>query len=91
MGTRMPRISAILVSRFLLHLQATYLRALGARSEQTSTASCVDSIVFERVIGSLAAPIAPINILGSQEGVDEGDSLETAGDEGPFPERMARE
>ena len=87
----MPRISAILVSRFLLHLQSTYLRALGSHSEQTSTASHFDSIIFERVIGSLAAPVAPLYILGGQEGANRGDRLETAKDEEQFPEWVAGE
>ncbi|TBU40746.1 hypothetical protein BD309DRAFT_869679, partial [Dichomitus squalens] len=49
-------LSAILVSRFLLHLQAASLRSVGSiPSSQALSLSLNSSLVFERVVGSLAS------------------------------------
>ncbi|PIL24602.1 hypothetical protein GSI_12486 [Ganoderma sinense ZZ0214-1] len=50
-------VSAILVSRFLLHLQSANLRTMGQGSSQ-SLDIAVGSVIFERVMGSLGAQIS---------------------------------
>ncbi|TBU36945.1 hypothetical protein BD309DRAFT_877374, partial [Dichomitus squalens] len=68
-------ISAILLSRFLLHLQSASLRAVGSlSSSQASSAPDPDrSITFERVVGSLSASITADDYNVEQE-VDAGKS-----------------
>ncbi|EJF58091.1 hypothetical protein DICSQDRAFT_139714 [Dichomitus squalens LYAD-421 SS1] len=55
-GDFTPSITAILISRFLLHLQSASIGAMGAGASQALT-SHNSSVVFERAIGSLAASI----------------------------------
>ena len=53
------RISATLVSRFLLHLQSASLRAVGYTASWQASSTALDhSLVFERVVGSLGASIS---------------------------------
>ncbi|TBU34165.1 hypothetical protein BD311DRAFT_747263 [Dichomitus squalens] len=73
-------ISAILISRFLLHLQSANLRAVGEGSSQDLATSLHGSIVFERVVGSLGASLSPDDFLGrdgleleSEENIDHED------------------
>ena len=44
------RLTSILISRFLINLQAADQKSTGMAS---STGSRVDSVIFERVVGSL--------------------------------------
>ncbi|TBU52432.1 hypothetical protein BD310DRAFT_832189 [Dichomitus squalens] len=68
-------LSAILVSRFLLHLQSASLRAVGTiPSSQISSLHFDRSLVFERVIGSLGASIAAEDYLVEDYG--DGDNVE---------------
>ncbi|TBU60060.1 hypothetical protein BD310DRAFT_923811 [Dichomitus squalens] len=70
-------LSAILVSRFLLHLQSASLRAVGSiPSSQISSLHFDRSLVFERVVGSLGASIAPADYLNEDHG--DGDDGESA-------------
>ncbi|TBU52353.1 hypothetical protein BD310DRAFT_832408, partial [Dichomitus squalens] len=70
-------ISAILVSRFLLHLQAASLRAVGSiPSSQVSSLHLDCSLVFERLVGSLGASIVAEDYL--VEDYDNGDDVERA-------------
>ncbi|TBU52338.1 hypothetical protein BD310DRAFT_832390, partial [Dichomitus squalens] len=70
-------LSAILVSRFLLHLQSASLRAMGSLpSSQMSSLHPDRSLVFERVVGSLGASIAAEDYL--EEDYDYGDDGERA-------------
>ncbi|TBU37723.1 hypothetical protein BD309DRAFT_904714 [Dichomitus squalens] len=67
-------LSAILVSRFLLHLQSASLRAVGSiPSSQISSLHLDRSLVFERVVGSLGASITPEDYL--KEDYGEGDDV----------------
>ena len=59
MCNRVPRLTALLLSRFLLNLQSASLRAIGSISpSQVSSVGLDHSLVFERVVGSLGASIA---------------------------------
>ncbi|TBU39369.1 hypothetical protein BD309DRAFT_1012023 [Dichomitus squalens] len=70
-------LSAILVSRFLLHLQSASLRAVGSiPSSQFSSLHLDRSLVFERVIGSLGASITAEDYL--KEDYSDGDNVERA-------------
>ena len=68
------RLTSILISRFLLNLQAADQKSTGMVS---STGSQVESAIFERVIGSLGSNIefgADIDVDGiEEEGVRAGD------------------
>ncbi|KAI1791802.1 hypothetical protein LXA43DRAFT_1009216 [Ganoderma leucocontextum] len=81
-------LSAILISRFMLHLQHANLRTTGMASSQEPTASNVGSLMFERAFGSLGASISPDDYFAT-EGGDDDDSVEeslpvegVAGEEG---------
>ncbi|TBU23300.1 hypothetical protein BD311DRAFT_674265 [Dichomitus squalens] len=72
-------LSAILVSRFLLRLQSASLRAARVGSIPSSQVSSLHldrSLVFERVVGSLGASIAPEDYLKEDHG--DGDDGERA-------------
>ncbi|TBU52425.1 hypothetical protein BD310DRAFT_998025, partial [Dichomitus squalens] len=70
-------LSALLESRFFLHLQSASLQAVGSiPSSQNSSLHLDRSLVFERVVGSLAASIAPENYY--REDFDDGDYVERA-------------
>ncbi|TBU22461.1 hypothetical protein BD311DRAFT_676052, partial [Dichomitus squalens] len=56
-------VSSMLLSRFLLHLQAANLRAVNGGSSQASTAAYDGSIFFERVVGSMGASISSDDFL----------------------------
>ena len=61
------RLTSILISRFLLNLQATEQKSTGMVS---STGSQVESAIFERVIGSLGSEIefgADVDVNGMEE------------------------
>ncbi|TBU42642.1 monooxygenase [Dichomitus squalens] len=60
-------MTAILVQRFLLHLQSAEREALDITSSQNGSRS--SSIVFDQVIGSLGLSLAPESFLG--ESVEE--------------------
>ncbi|KAM5536607.1 hypothetical protein V8D89_009702 [Ganoderma adspersum] len=51
-------LSSILMSRFMLHLQAAHCRATGLDSSQYSTAKR-SSLIFERTIGSMGSCLPP--------------------------------
>ena len=59
-------ITAILVQRFLIHLQAANHRTLGLDSSQMGV-QWSSSLVFDRAIGSLGASILPEDFLGPSE------------------------
>ncbi|TBU60035.1 hypothetical protein BD310DRAFT_848350 [Dichomitus squalens] len=70
-------LSAILVSRFLLHLQSASLRAVGSvPSSQILSLHLDRSLVFERVVGSLGASMATQDYLNEDHG--DGDDRERA-------------
>ncbi|TBU38675.1 hypothetical protein BD309DRAFT_1022685 [Dichomitus squalens] len=76
-------LSAVLISRFLLHLQSVNLRALDFGSSRALTPSHSSSIVFDRVAGSLGASLAPSDYFGPEDGsvedgVDGGQDVESA-------------
>ncbi|TBU22619.1 hypothetical protein BD311DRAFT_675720 [Dichomitus squalens] len=61
-------LSAVLVSRFLLHLQSASLRAVGSVASSQALSAYFDGFTsFERVAGSLGASIRPEDYL-AQEG-----------------------
>ncbi|TBU60039.1 hypothetical protein BD310DRAFT_1006898, partial [Dichomitus squalens] len=65
-------LSAILVSRFLLHLQSASLRAVGSiPSSQISSLHLNRSLVLERVVGSLGASITAEDYLKEDHGDDD--------------------
>ncbi|TBU21648.1 hypothetical protein BD311DRAFT_677895, partial [Dichomitus squalens] len=75
-------LSAILVSRFLLHLQSASLRAVGSiPSSQISSLHLDRSLVFERVVGSLGASISAEDYL--KEDYGDGDDEERADEPTP--------
>ena len=69
------RLTSLLISRFLLNLQAVDQKSTGMVS---STGSQVESAIFQRVIGSLGCEIGfgvDINVDGiDEDGVRVGDS-----------------
>ncbi|KAM5541388.1 hypothetical protein V8D89_004942 [Ganoderma adspersum] len=68
MTTFTEPITAILVQRFIFHLQAANHRTLGLDSSQMGTAAqWSSSLTFNRIIGSLGASIPPENFLGLLE------------------------
>ncbi|TBU21405.1 hypothetical protein BD311DRAFT_734448 [Dichomitus squalens] len=70
-------LSAILVSRFLLHLQSASLRAVSSiPSSQISSLHLHRSLVFERIVGSLGASITVEDYL--IDDYDDGDDGERA-------------
>ncbi|TBU51717.1 hypothetical protein BD310DRAFT_1003631 [Dichomitus squalens] len=73
-------LSAILVSRLLLHLQSASLRAVGSiPSSHISSLHLNRSLVFERVVGSLGASIVAEDYL--KEDYGGGDDGERADEE----------
>ncbi|TBU36149.1 hypothetical protein BD309DRAFT_995694 [Dichomitus squalens] len=67
-------LSAVLISRFLLHLQTASLRAVGSiPSSQISSLHLDRSLVFERVVGSLGASIAAEDFLKEDYDGDDGE------------------
>ncbi|TBU47595.1 hypothetical protein BD309DRAFT_951589 [Dichomitus squalens] len=64
-------VTALLISRFLLHLQEASLRAVGMASSQALTTSDTGSVIFERVVGSLGASIAPDEYPWQGDDVDD--------------------
>ena len=69
------RIASILISRFLLHLQAANQRAVrgGFSGSISLPAQGQDSLVFERVIGPFSAHIEPGDII---DGIDNFNELD---------------
>ena len=62
------RLTAVLISRFLLHLQSASLRAVNCvSSSQASSTHTDQSIIFERVLGSLGASIASDDYLEEEQ------------------------
>ncbi|TBU36047.1 hypothetical protein BD309DRAFT_72731 [Dichomitus squalens] len=62
-------LTAVLISRFLLHLQSASLRAAGSMaSSQVSSMDLNNSVIFERVIGSLAASITMDDYIRQEDG-----------------------
>ena len=72
-------MSTVLVSRFLLHLQAANSRAIDMASSLAMTTTNASSLIFDRAIGSLAARITPDQYFGTDEEGDFDDSEETDG------------
>ena len=87
------RLTAILVSRFLIDLQVANQRSLGhddssAESGLNSGASGqTDSIVFNRVIGSLISSIGPVGIRSEFEEEAEAHEPADISTSGPDGER----
>ena len=70
---RTARLSAVLVSRFLLHLQSASLRAVGSLPSVQASSAYVDrSLIFERVVGSLNTSLTPDDFLEQEWEWDEG-------------------
>ncbi|KAM5531470.1 hypothetical protein V8D89_014860 [Ganoderma adspersum] len=59
-------LSAILVSRFMLHLQSANARSMGLTSSQDLTAINDTSLLFDGFVGSLGAAISPDNYFGTK-------------------------
>ncbi|TBU34123.1 hypothetical protein BD311DRAFT_683366 [Dichomitus squalens] len=68
-------LSAVLVSRFLLHLQSANLRAVGMASSQALTASRDSTIVFDRVVGSLGASVVLDDYHGQEGDWEDSDDV----------------
>ena len=69
------RITSILISRFLLNLQAAEHTSTGMVSS-TDSGSQVESVIFQRVIGSLGGKIefgADVDVDGIEDGARAGD------------------
>ena len=64
--TRPGRMTAILISRFLIRLQTA-----NRTSCQETLSESVDTIVFQRVVGSIGASIGPKHFGASSEHADE--------------------
>ena len=69
-------LSAILVSRFMLHLQSANARSTGLTSSQDLTAVNDTSLLFDRFVGSLGAAISPDNYFGTKGDHDRDDTRE---------------
>ena len=73
------------MSRFILRLQSANISAVGSTTSTQNLSSVGGSVVFERVVGSLGAPISPDDYV--REGEDdwnEGGEGEPQGEvEGP--------
>ena len=73
------------MSRFILRLQSANLTAISSTMSSQNLSSAGGSVVFERVVGSLGAPISPSDYV--REGEDdwnEGEQEEHQGEvEGP--------
>ena len=71
------RITSILVSRFLLHLQGASQKAeQGGDSISTRDGLTEDSLRFASIVGSLGANIGPCEFTGAIEEVEEDCSLD---------------
>ena len=80
-------MSTTLVSRFLLDLQAANRNALDAASQNSTKMADTDTLVFERVIGSLASSLP----VGHRSRDEPGDDSEDELTEDPHaPEAEAR-
>lgn len=85
-----PRLTAIIMSRFMLHLQQAKSRTTGINSSQElgtdSTALAGNSVMFERVFGSFGASISPEDFFatGGDEACDDKE-------ERPFVDRVTGE
>ena len=76
----MRRLSAVLISRFLLHLQSASLRAAGSMpSFHASTTYLDDEMFSERVVGSLGAFITFEDFVDQDGGSDGTDSADGEG------------
>ncbi|TBU31036.1 hypothetical protein BD311DRAFT_825694, partial [Dichomitus squalens] len=63
------QLTAVLISRFLLHLQSASLRAAGSMaSSQVSSMDLNNSVILGRMIGSLGASITMDDYIGQQDG-----------------------
>ncbi|TBU28823.1 hypothetical protein BD309DRAFT_861308 [Dichomitus squalens] len=67
-------MTTILISRFLFHLQAADRASLDMDSSdsheglpETSSRTNISSVVFDRIVGSLSADIAPEDLLGTAD------------------------
>ncbi|TBU34146.1 hypothetical protein BD311DRAFT_651137, partial [Dichomitus squalens] len=82
-------LSAILISRFLLHLQGANLRAIGGGSSHAFATTHNTSIIFNRVAGSIGAPIDADDYFSqdvdpqdaSSDGMNRDEELETKQEE----------
>ena len=75
------RISSVLISRFLLHLQAASQKAVhGGFSESIPATAEQDSLVFARVIGSLGEHIDPENFITQVDGGEEEEQEQEGGE-----------
>ncbi|TBU47615.1 hypothetical protein BD309DRAFT_987966 [Dichomitus squalens] len=70
-------LSAILISRFLLHLQGANLRAIGGGSSHAFATTHNTSIIFNRVAGSIGAPIDADDYFSQDRGTTENEGKET--------------
>lgn len=71
------RIPCLLISQFLLELQAADSRAYAGGSQFSSANSNVSSVIFDRVVGSIGrASLTPADEEDDVGAADEGDSGE---------------
>ncbi|TBU52127.1 hypothetical protein BD310DRAFT_259673 [Dichomitus squalens] len=69
-------LSATLVSRFLLHIQSASLRAVGSTySLQFTYMHPANSLIYERVVGSLGASISANDHLNQDGGLSTDDNM----------------
>ncbi|TBU22632.1 hypothetical protein BD311DRAFT_732619 [Dichomitus squalens] len=69
-------LSATLVSRFLLHIQSASLRAVGSTSSlQFTYMHPANSLIYERVVGSLGASISANYYLNQDGGLGTDDNM----------------
>ena len=72
-----PRLTAILISRFLLHLQSANLRAIGGGSSSAFADTHESSIIFDRVVGSIGASIGTDDYFSRGTDIpEEGDLMD---------------
>ena len=70
-------LTAVIVSRFLLDLQAANEKAVACASDPYGPSDAVQTLVFERIVGSLASESASV----WEESPSERESRQAAGDD----------
>ena len=72
-----PRLTAILISRFILHLHSANLRAIGGGSSSAFADTHQTSIIFDRVVGSIGASIGTDDYFSRWTDIpEEGDLMD---------------
>ena len=75
--THQNRLTTNLISRFLLDLQAANEKAVACASDPYGPSDAVQTLVFERIVGSLASESASV----WEESPSERESRQAAGDD----------